>query len=263
MCFSSSTTVSTACSIPRFSPIGFAPAVTFLRPPRKMAWARTVAVVVPSPAMSEVLDATSLSIWAPMFSQGSLSSISLATATPSLVMVGLPNFLSRTTFRPFGPRVTLTAWAMTLTPRRSDARASSLNRSFLAMNRSFQVVQPIDGGRGNHLGAENAEDVLFLHDQVLLAVQRDLASGVLAEQHAIAGLDIQGSLLAVLADRAFADGEDLALLGLLLGAVRDDEAAAANLLFLDPLDQDAVVERVQGGLQGLGHGADTSSFRCV
>src|SRR6266566_1505813 len=178
-------------------------------------------------------------------------------------MVGLPNFLSRTTFRPFGPRVTLTAWAMTLTPRRSDARASSLNRSCLAMNGSFQVVQPIDGGRGNHLGAENAEDVLFLHDQVLLAVQGDLASGVLAEQHAIACLDVQGGLLAVLADRAFADGEDLALLRLFLGAVRDDEAAAANLLFLDPLDQDAVVERMQGGLQGLGHGADTSSFGCV
>src|SRR5207244_11920829 len=44
-----------ACSMPRCRAIGFAPAVTFLRPPRKMAWARTVAVVVPSPAMSEVL----------------------------------------------------------------------------------------------------------------------------------------------------------------------------------------------------------------
>src|SRR2546428_4070938 len=35
MCFSSSTTASTACSIPRFRPIGFAPAVTFLSPARK------------------------------------------------------------------------------------------------------------------------------------------------------------------------------------------------------------------------------------
>ena len=66
--FSSATTVSTACSMPRLSPIGFAPAVTFFRPSRKMAWASTVAVVVPSPATSEVLEATSLSIWAPMFS---------------------------------------------------------------------------------------------------------------------------------------------------------------------------------------------------
>ena len=66
--FSSLTTASTAVSIPRLSPMGLAPAVTFLSPSRMMAWASTVAVVVPSPAMSEVLEATSLSIWAPMFS---------------------------------------------------------------------------------------------------------------------------------------------------------------------------------------------------
>jgi len=68
MLFSSATTFSTACSMPRLSPIGSAPAVTFLRPSRKMACASTVAVVVPSPATSEVLEATSFSIWAPMFS---------------------------------------------------------------------------------------------------------------------------------------------------------------------------------------------------
>ena len=66
--FSSSTTASTALSMPRFSPIGLAPAATFFRPSRKMAWASTVAVVVPSPATSEVLEATSFTIWAPMFS---------------------------------------------------------------------------------------------------------------------------------------------------------------------------------------------------
>ena len=110
--------------MPRFSPIGLAPAVTFLIPSRTMAWASTVAVVVPSPAISEVLEATSLIIWAPMFSLGSFSSTSLATVTPSLVIVGLPNFLSMTTFRPFGPRVAFTASAMMLIPRNSAARAS-------------------------------------------------------------------------------------------------------------------------------------------
>src|ERR1043166_4345699 len=64
-----------------------------------------VAVVVPSPATSEVFDATSRTICAPMFSSGSFRSISLATVTPSFVMVGDPNFLSITTLRPFGPRV--------------------------------------------------------------------------------------------------------------------------------------------------------------
>ena len=76
-----------------------------------MAWARTVAVVVPSPAMSDVLLATSRTICAPMFSRASVSSISFATVTPSLVMVGDPNFLSRITLRPLGPSVTLTQLA--------------------------------------------------------------------------------------------------------------------------------------------------------
>ena len=49
-------------------PIGLAPAATFLSPSSKMASARIVAVVVPSPATSEVLLATSRTIWAPMFS---------------------------------------------------------------------------------------------------------------------------------------------------------------------------------------------------
>ncbi len=130
--FSSSTTAPTALSIPRRIPIGFVPAVTFFRPSPKMAWARTVAVVVPSPATSEVLVATSFTIWAPMFSMGSSSSISLATDTPSLVTVGEPNLRSRTTLRPLGPRVTFTALASLSTPALSWARASTSNPSSFA-----------------------------------------------------------------------------------------------------------------------------------
>ena len=58
--------------MPRLMAIGFAPAVPPLTPSRKIACARMVAVVVPSPATSEVFDATSRTIWAPMFSSGSL-----------------------------------------------------------------------------------------------------------------------------------------------------------------------------------------------
>ncbi len=124
-------TAATALSMPRLSAIGLTPAVTFLRPSRKIACASTVAVVVPSPAMSDVLVATSLTICAPMFSSGSASSISLATVTPSFVTVGAPNFLSMTTFRPFGPSVTFTASASWSTPRFSAARASVLKYSSL------------------------------------------------------------------------------------------------------------------------------------
>ena len=127
---SSSTTASTALSMPRLSSIGLAPAATILQPSRKIAWASTVAVVVPSPATSEVLEATSLTIWAPMFSNGSSSSISLATVTPSLVTVGAPKLFSRTTLRPLGPRVTLTASASVSTPSRICSRASCVEDDF-------------------------------------------------------------------------------------------------------------------------------------
>src|SRR5881396_366 len=224
MCFSSSTTVSTARSIPRFRPIGFAPAVTFLSPSRKIAWARTVAVVVPSPATSEVLAATSLIIAAPMFSYGSFSSSSLATVTPSLVTVGLPHRLSMTTFRPLGPSVTLTARDMMLTPRKSAARASSFNRSCLGMWDTFllECAPMVDRGGAARSGADDAENVLLLHDEVLLAVQLDLAAGVLAEQDPIACLHGQGDVLPPVAHLAGAHRDDLPLLGLLLGTVGDD-----------------------------------------
>jgi hypothetical protein len=88
-----------------------------------MAWARTVAVVVPSPALSLVFEATSRTIWAPMFSSLPKSSISLATVTPSFVTTGDPQLFSMTTFRPLGPSVTLTASASVLTPFKIAALA--------------------------------------------------------------------------------------------------------------------------------------------
>ncbi len=121
----SSTTSATALSMPRFRSIGFMPAATAFSPSRTMAWASRVAVVVPSPAVSLVLEATSRSICAPMFSNLSSSSISLATVTPSLVERGAPNDFSRITLRPFGPSVTLTALARMSTPRNMRSRASA------------------------------------------------------------------------------------------------------------------------------------------
>jgi hypothetical protein len=81
-----------------------------------IACAKTVADVVPSPARSFVFEATSLTICAPIFSKGSSNSISFATVTPSFVIEGPPNCLSITTFLPFGPSVTFTAFASASTP---------------------------------------------------------------------------------------------------------------------------------------------------
>ncbi len=130
---SSSETRSTAISMPFFRPSGLAPAATLRRPSRTSAWARIVAVVVPSPATSFVFFATSLTSSAPIFSYGSSSSISLAMLTPSLVIVGTPHFFSRTTLRPFGPSVTFTASASWFMPRSRPRRASSSKAMIFGM----------------------------------------------------------------------------------------------------------------------------------
>src|SRR6202521_3338680 len=136
-----------------------------------MACASTVAVVVPSPAMSEVLLATSRTICAPMFSSGSLRSISFATVTQSLVMVGDPNFLSRTTLRPFGPRVTFTASASWLTPRSTACRDCSPYTICFAM--ALFSCSARSQGRAAlllflDLAVDDGQDFILPHDEVLL-----------------------------------------------------------------------------------------------
>src|SRR6266478_3439342 len=94
------TTASTAKSMPRLRSIGFMPAATALTPSRTMAWARMVAVVVPSPATVLVLLATSRTICAPIFSNLSVStsipcSIRSRASVPSLIsLAAMIAFLS-------------------------------------------------------------------------------------------------------------------------------------------------------------------------
>ena len=59
--FNAEITAATARSIPRLIEIGSPPAATIFNPSSTMACASTVAVVVPSPAASAVLDAASRS----------------------------------------------------------------------------------------------------------------------------------------------------------------------------------------------------------
>src|ERR1044071_3803119 len=81
--------------------------------------------------------------------------------------------------------------------------------------------------------ADDPEDVAFLHDQQVLAVEAALGAGPFAEQDLVAGLDVERRDRAVLAARAGAGGDDLALLGLLLGGVGDGDAGGRRLLGLD------------------------------
>src|SRR5262245_54666948 len=198
------TTALTPFSMPRLRLIGLAPAATLRMPLVTIAWASTVAVVVPSPATSLVFVATSLTSWAPMFSNGSSSSTSLAIETPSLVIVGAPHFLSSTTLRPRGPRVTFTASASLLTPDSRARRASSSNLS------SFGIWSALDDG----------EYVAAGEDQQILAIDGDLGAAILRVQDGLVDVDAErDQLTGVLGALAGADGEDLALLGLLLRRV--------------------------------------------
>src|SRR5690606_27817741 len=243
--FSSPTMAAVALSMPRLRSIGFMPAATAFRPSLTMAWASTVAVVVPSPAASLALDATSLTSWAPMFSNLSFSSISLATDTPSLVISGAPKLRSSTTLRPFGPRVALTASARTLTPTSIFLRAESPNLTSLAAILLVPQFCTL-GRRCVGSGFDDGEDFVLAHHQQVFAVDLDgVAAAVRAEHHLVTDLDGQRANFAVVQDFAGTDGDDFTLVRLLGGRARQHDAASGFGLFFAATDDDAVMQRTK------------------
>src|SRR3954447_4534343 len=89
---------------------------------------------------------------------------------------------------------------------------------------------------------DDAHDVGLLHDQKVLAVDAHLGARPLAEQDAVAGPNVELLNVAVLVASTGPDRDDLALLGLLLGGVRNDDAAFGLLLRIDAADHDTVVQ---------------------
>src|SRR5260221_5127338 len=88
----------------------------------------------------------------------------------------------------------------------------------------------------------DAHDVVFTHHEVLGAFDLHRLAAVLAEQDAVASLDVERALLAVFEDLALADGDDFALVGVLRGAVGNDDAARGFALLIQTLHYDAVVQ---------------------
>src|SRR3954454_123889 len=195
--------------------------------------------------------------------------------TPSLVMVGEPYFLPRTTLRPLGPSVTLTESASLLTPRSRARRASMSNARVLAAMSSFRVlhcrrrglaggIYVVRPGRRRRPGRtressswlllQNGEDVARVEDEVLLAAVLDLGAAVLAVENGVADLDVErDALLAVLVPPTGTDREDGALLRLLLGGVRNDDAGRGGGLTFALLNEDPVLEWLDSNLGGGGH----------
>src|SRR5271157_5329007 len=231
------TIASVACSMPSFKRMGLAPAARVFRPSVTMAWARTVEVVVPSPAMSLVLVAASLRSCAPILANGSLSSISLATVTPSWVTVGEPNLWSRATLRPLGPRVVPTALATMSMPACRRRRASSEKSSCFAA-----IIHSSNSDLFLAFAFNNSKDVAFPHDEQFLAIHFDFRAGIFGEQNLVADGHVHRDAFARLVAVALADRKDHPLLGFFLGRFREHDAARGDLFLFNRFDHDPTAE---------------------
>src|SRR5438874_155805 len=132
-------------------------------------------------------------------------------------------------------------------PRNIRSRASTENLTSLAdilLLREF-LFSGWEWSGGLLLGhrfLKHAHDVALLHDQVIDAVELDLGARPFAKQHAVANLQVDRDQLAALVAAARADGNDLALRGLLLGGVGDDDPTGGLRLGINTLDNNTIVQ---------------------
>src|SRR5208283_3826192 len=105
---------------------------------------------------------------------------------------------------------------------------------------SINVRERIE--RNRRSSANHAEDVAFLHDEQVFAVDLDLGARPFAKQHAVAGLEVERNELARLVARPGTDSDDFAFLRLFLGAVGNDDATLGLLFAFKALDHDPVMQ---------------------
>jgi hypothetical protein len=86
---------------------------------------------------------------------------------------------------------------------------------------------------------QHPHNVALFHYEVLDTIDFDLGAG----QDAVADLDVDRDELAALVSAAGSNGDDLALLRLLLGGVGNDYASSGRRLGVDSLDDNSVVKR--------------------
>src|SRR5579862_3440881 len=92
---------------------------------------------------------------------------------------------------------------------------------------------------------QDPHDVTFLHDEKFVIMDLHLGAGPLREQHQVADLEVYRKELAALIASTRTNGDNLALLGLFLGGVRNDDASGALCLGFDTLDHDTIVKRTE------------------
>src|ERR1700683_3676362 len=87
----------------------------------------------------------------------------------------------------------------------------------------------------------NPENLVLPQNEVFFAIELDLGAGILAEQDAVAGLHFRSDALARIEQLSAAYSLDLRLLRLFLGAVGNDDAAAALFAFFKAANQNSII----------------------
>jgi hypothetical protein len=99
---------------------------------------------------------------------------------------------------------------------------------------------PFAGYRLGH-SADFHEDFVFAENQVLLIINGDVVSGVLAEQDAVTDFDVEGDAMALF-HFAGANGDNFTLVGFLLGRVGDDDSTLRGFFLFQSANQDTVMQ---------------------
>src|SRR5258706_59236 len=169
-----------------------------------------------------------------------LAEIEPTCAISLLVVHGLLIFFSSST-------IPITALSNTFTPTIILFRTPSPKRtSFAAMIYFSWCSSSVDAWFDiRRLSADDADDVVFAHMQQFGVVHLEFLAGILAEEDLVAGLDTHRLKLAVVVGLAGAHGHDFAHRGLFRSGVRDDDAAGRFPLFLEALDDHAIVQGTQ------------------
>src|ERR1041385_6468660 len=94
------------------------------------------------------------------------------------------------------------------------------------------------------MSGDDREHVAGAEDQQLFVVVLDLGAAVLAEDDLVADVHVERDTIAVVINATRTYREDLALLRLLLGGIRDDESGCGGLLGFDDLDDETILERL-------------------
>src|SRR2546430_2291022 len=153
------------------------------------------------------------------------------------------------------PRRTPGSWAFTTsTYGWIEFSVSVLTRSGGRSRRSASVRLLVDDGeyvaRGEH--------------EVILARVLHLGAAVLAVQHHVADLDVDRHALGSrVVEATRANRKDFALLGLLLGGVRDHQAGRRRLLGFERANHDPVFERLDYYLGGGRHDLTSPSGKAI